>query len=68
MNDHPNTSEHKHQTNSLLFTLEEFLLLAEPETIQDLQTHLERQGSGLSAHELVDALSTVVTLLEQSEE
>lgn len=64
MHDHAN----EHQTNRLLFTLEEFLLLAEPETIQDLQAHLERQGSNLSAHELVEALSHVVSRLEESDD
>jgi len=62
MHDHAN----EHQTSQLLFTLEEFLLLAEPETILDLQAHLERQGSNLSAHELVEALSRTVSQLEQS--
>jgi len=64
MNDHAN----EHQTNRLLYTLEEFLLLAEPETIQDLQAHLERQESNLSAHELVEALSQVVSQLEESDD
>jgi len=60
MHDHAN----EHQTRNLLATLEDFLLLAEPETILDLQAHLERQGSTLSAHELVEALSQVVSQLE----
>lgn len=60
MHDHRN----EYQTRNLLTTLEDFLLLAEPETILDLQAHLERQQSSLSAHELVEALSRVVTQLE----
>jgi hypothetical protein len=64
MHDHAN----EHQTRTLLTTLEDFLLLAEPETILDLQAHLERQGSNLSAHELVEALSRTVTQWEQSDD